>query len=65
MDYWINKRGFTLSGTNDPNVMLASNDRDRKYVLIRYYWINDEYRQITPIMRTAQDALSQLETVAA
>lgn len=66
MEYWINNRGFTLSGTADKDVMLASNPRKRQYLLIRYYWITDEYRQATPILHSADEALAALsESVAA
>jgi hypothetical protein len=66
VEYWINNRGFKLSGTADKDVMLASNERKRQYLLIRYYWITDEYRQATPIVHSPEDALALLsEPVAA
>lgn len=63
MEYW-NNRGFDLSGTSDKDVWLASNPRKRQYLLVRYFWISDEYRQFTPILHSAEDALSALSDLA-
>lgn len=59
MEYWHN-RGFDLSGTTDKDVWLASNNRKRQYLLVRYHWITDEYRQETPIVHSREEALAAL-----
>lgn len=64
MEYWIN-RGFDLSGTTDKNFLLASNPRKRQFVLIRFHWITDDYRQHSPLVHTKEDALAWLSEPAA
>jgi hypothetical protein len=59
MQYWFN-RGFDLSGTTNKDVWLASNPRKRQYLLVRYHWITDEYRQETQIVHSPEDALAAL-----
>jgi hypothetical protein len=63
VEYWIN-RGFDLSGTTDKNFLLASNPRKRQYVLIRFHWISDEYRQHSPIVHDSREALAWLSEPA-
>ncbi|UDL16711.1 hypothetical protein SEA_ATUIN_318 [Arthrobacter phage Atuin] len=64
MQYWFN-HGFGLSGTTDKDVLLASNPRKRQYLLVRFNWFTDEYRQDTPIVHTEADALAFLSQPAA
>ena len=62
MDYWINKRGFSLVGTTETGVFLARKERERKFLLVREDWFTGELRQFTPIVRTEAEALSYLST---
>jgi hypothetical protein len=59
VEYWFN-RGFDLSGTSNKDVWLASNTRKRQFLLVRFHWITDEYRQETPIVHSREEALAAL-----
>jgi hypothetical protein len=62
MDYWINKRGFSLVGTSETGVFLAKKPQERKFLLVREDWFSGELRQSTPIVASEAEALAFLNT---
>jgi hypothetical protein len=62
MDYWMNTRGFALSGTSEAGVMLASKPKERKFLLVREDWFTGELRQFTPIQSSEAEALAFLNS---
>ena len=62
MDYWINKRGYSLVGTKATGIFLASKPRERKFLLVKEDWFTGELRQHTPIVASEAEALAFLST---